>query len=901
MENVAAQWVGEDRRARKGEEGDQFVAGQGALLASLERMELGICVVDEDLNFTGFNSRFFDLLDMPHDLFGIGDSYEDFVRHIRARGHCCPSETEFLVKERARSFVPTIFDHEVTERTLPDGMTLEIQYNPMPEGGFFCLYSDITQRKEKERLVSQSEQRARAAERRLADAIESVEEAFALYDSEDRLVTCSSIYRELFPSVADDRVPGAFFEDHLRKDILQHHLFEIEGDEEAYLKRHLALHRNPRKPFEHQLRNGRWILVNERRTSDGGTVSLLTDVTAIKIREHVLQMSEERFLKVLHASPTITSVTSLRDGQLLDVNDTWCRSMGFQREEVIGRRVYEVDTWVDVTEREKAIQDIRNGLPVRHRETRFRTRRGETREFIFSIEISELDGEECLLFFAHDISAQKQAQRALAQSEQRFRDFAESASDWLWEMDENFRFTFASENYAAAVGIEPDLIFGRTRWEINGVDDPHVDEFWRKHHADLAEHKPFRDLRYCLQMRGSDPCYVRVHGKPVFDDEGNFRGYRGVGINETRRLTAERQRREMEARLRTVLDTMPLILWAVDKEGVFTLREGKALETTAYRPELRAGSTIFDLYGDRPDIMAHMKRVLDGEEFVAAYNAGRGRFETLFTPLRSETGKVIGAMGVSADVTERDQVQAQLIQSAKMATLGEMATSVAHELNQPLNIIRLAAESTLERLDDGERDIENFRFKLARISRQTARAADIIDHMKFIGRKSADAPRRIDLRISINGALSIMRERLRLESIELSVEIPEDCSQVLDHSVQLEQVILNLLSNSFDVLRHRESTSGLKRVALDIVDRRADDEIDIVVTDTGGGIEDVVAGRIFEPFVTTKEVGKGTGLGLSISYGIITEMGGTIKAENTEDGAQFTITLPIAEHALLTA
>ena len=206
-----------------------------------------------------------------------------------------------------------------------------------------------------------------------------------------------------------------------------------------------------------------------------------------------------------------------------------------------------------------------------------------------------------------------------------------------------------------------------------------------------------------------------------------------------------------------MLDTMPLILWAVDKEGVFTLREGKALETTAYRPVLRAGSTIFDLYGDRPDIMAHMKRVLDGEKFVAAYNAGRGRFETLFTPLRSETGKVIRAMGVSADVTERDQVQAQLIQSAKMATLGEMATSVAHELNQPLNIIRLAAESTLERLDDGERGIEYFRFKLARISRQTARAADIIDHMKIFGRKSDDAPRRIDLRISINGALSIMR------------------------------------------------------------------------------------------------------------------------------------------------
>ena len=107
-----------------------------------------------------------------------------------------------------------------------------------------------------------------------------------------------------------------------------------------------------------------------------------------------------------------------------------------------------------------------------------------------------------------------------------------------------------------------------------------------------------------------------------------------------------------------------------------------------------------------------------------------------------------------------------------MATLGEMATSVAHELNQPLNIIRLAAESTLERLVDGDRDLDNVQTKLSRISRQTARAADIIDHMKIFGRKSDGVASNIDPRDAIHGALSIMSERMRLESIELSVELP---------------------------------------------------------------------------------------------------------------------------------
>lgn len=243
-----------------------------------------------------------------------------------------------------------------------------------------------------------------------------------------------------------------------------------------------------------------------------------------------------------------------------------------------------------------------------------------------------------------------------------------------------------------------------------------------------------------------------------------------------------------------------------------------------------------------------------------------------------------GFISVFTDVTERNHAQTQLIQSAKLATLGEMATSLAHELNQPLNVIRMAADSTLERIDDGDRDFDNVRAKLERISRQTVHAAAIIDHMRIFGRKSDGELQPIDPRDAVEGALTIMTERLRLHSIDLSVDLPDGCTSVMGHAVQLEQVLLNILTNAFDALEVRDIALGPKSIDIRIADRKSEGNVEIMVEDSGGGIKDEVITRLFEPFVTTKEIGKGTGLGLSISYGIVTDMGGTIEAGNTERG-----------------
>ena len=185
-------------------------------------------------------------------------------------------------------------------------------------------------------------------------------------------------------------------------------------------------------------------------------------------------------------------------------------------------------------------------------------------------------------------------------------------------------------------------------------------------------------------------------------------------------------------------------------------------------------------------------------------------------------------------------------------------------------------------------DPEYLNDKLKRVEEQTVRAAVIIDHMRMFGRKANERPEPIDPRAVITRALDLIGEPLRLAQIEVVTEFSEDCSSVLGHPIQLEQVILNLLANARDAMAERDGESKITlRVFTD------DNGVYITAEDTGGGIPADTLQRVFEPFYTTKEMGKGTGLGLSVSYGIIRDMNGTITAENTDDGARLTITLPL--------
>jgi len=252
----------------------------------------------------------------------------------------------------------------------------------------------------------------------------------------------------------------------------------------------------------------------------------------------------------------------------------------------------------------------------------------------------------------------------------------------------------------------------------------------------------------------------------------------------------------------------------------------------------------------------------------------------------------LGSVLLISDITELKHSQAQVIQASKLASLGEMATSVAHELNQPLNTIRMAASNVLDRIELNKVTPEYLTKKLQRIEKQVVRASNIIDHMRMFGRKAVEKPENLNPRNVMNSVLELMGEQLRLANIEVTTRCDHECPVILGNQIQLEQVFLNILSNSRDAIlengRNAERKITITGTPVD------DDKLEISFSDTGGGIPIKLLPHIFDPFITSKAMGKGTGLGLSVSYGIIREMNGTITAENIRGGSRIKITIPIA-------
>lgn len=259
----------------------------------------------------------------------------------------------------------------------------------------------------------------------------------------------------------------------------------------------------------------------------------------------------------------------------------------------------------------------------------------------------------------------------------------------------------------------------------------------------------------------------------------------------------------------------------------------------------------------------------------------------------------VEVIGVLTDITERKQAEEQMVHAARMADLGVMATGIAHELNQPLDIIKLAATNMAERVKDDDFTKEYVGAKLDLIVGQVMRAARITNHMRLFGRADKQPSTDID----VVGLLAEMSELLDSQmigrNISLRLDLPEDRPVVSGQTNRLEQVLLNLIVNAMHQIEEmREGLpEGASRMASRITlrVRRAGDWVRIECADAAGGVDPRIADRLFEPFVTTRPEGKGTGLGLSVAFGIVTDMGGRLSVENRDGGATFTIELPAAD------
>lgn len=234
--------------------------------------------------------------------------------------------------------------------------------------------------------------------------------------------------------------------------------------------------------------------------------------------------------------------------------------------------------------------------------------------------------------------------------------------------------------------------------------------------------------------------------------------------------------------------------------------------------------------------------------------------------------------------------QEQLVQAGKMATLGELTTGVAHELNNPLNNIGLFVGNAIDLMELGASDQPRVLAELKNAMGQVRKASEIISHLRKFGRAAPVSREPVVLNDVIERALALMHQQLRMRQIEVRVELcPEQCT-VLGNAIQIEQVFINLLNNS------RDAVANAPEREIHILCSIDEGAAEIRFRDTGQGIPEGLEQRIFDPFFTTKEVGEGTGLGLSITYSIIKDHDGTISVEKTPrgGGAVFLIRLPLA-------
>jgi C4-dicarboxylate-specific signal transduction histidine kinase len=236
---------------------------------------------------------------------------------------------------------------------------------------------------------------------------------------------------------------------------------------------------------------------------------------------------------------------------------------------------------------------------------------------------------------------------------------------------------------------------------------------------------------------------------------------------------------------------------------------------------------------------------------------------------------------------ELREKQEQLVQAGKLATLGELTTGVAHELNNPLNNIGLFVGNVLDQLRSGDLKPVRVEQELESAMEQVRKATAIISHLRTFGRAAPVSLAAVDVDEVIERSLLLMQEQLRLRAIEVELDLCSDELIVLGNAIQLEQVFINLLTNARDALA--ESRGKTIRIGT----TRDEDWIRIHFADTGPGIPRDLEQRIFDPFFTTKEVGTGTGLGLSITYSIVKEHGGSIAVESKRRGASFLIELPV--------
>ena len=603
---------------------------------------------------------------------------------------------------------------------------------------------------------------------------------------------------------------------------------------------------------------------------------------------------------------------------------------GFSPEDKIGTsRTHYIDPAQLGTEKAKwddHMADLRAHRPFKNFEYTFTVKDGS----VCSVRISGepfFDATQNFVGYrgtGTDITDHIKADLKLQESEQRFRDFAEASADWLWETDENLRFTYYSEGIEDVIGGGMDInnFLGKTRLEVAANADKNSEK-WRRHMEDMKAHKPIRDFTYTYVTPNGVTIYFSVDGNPVYDAQGNFRGYRGVGHDITEKVLAADKIKASEERQRLIFESAAVPLAVIRlSDSVIISANSAWLERFGLTAEETGSVRMEDLYVDIAQRRHFLERLeadgrVHGMEAQFKHKNGEtfyGSFNSFKTVLDDEDVVITGLIDISermraeqelkhhrdhleelvAERTEEVQEQARQLTHAlesekKFSALQQKFVAlVSHEFRTPLSIIDGTAQRIIRLKDKITPDQLVERGSKIRFA--VERMVGLIETTLYASRLDAGKVKMHVQPCTVRELFAEVCDRQKEISPSYDIHIDLDViPEYIDADPKLlEHIFTNLLSNAVKYA----PDNPLIEVAGEI----KGDMALISIKDQGLGIPENDLPHMFERFFRAKtaEGIKGTGLGLSVCKEFVEMHGGDIKADSVEgEGATFTLLLPI--------
>jgi PAS domain S-box-containing protein len=580
------------------------------------------------------------------------------------------------------------------------------------------------------------------------------------------------------------------------------------------------------------------------------------------------------------------------DGKILTVNRSFADLLNLSFADVVGRSLDEFFELPEASDR-LALEHWLPRFVQRRRWTgivRARVKQtGALRYFDCVLHaIVRADTVYGISGFARDVTKERESETRFTELFQTLREgvYLASADDRITEVNPALAQILGFDNKEDLLNREISSLYRRPEDRAEEQSQLNDLGFLRAHEITLKHRQEGRDV-------------VAVHTTAAIrDPAGKFVRYQGTFVDVTEQREMERRLHREQEFAGRLMDSFPDLVIALDAGARYTFVSPQVFDILGFRPEELIGKRM----GGRTDpadrvAMLEMfddlifKRLSEGQiEYRTQHKNGQWRvFRASARPLHDETGKITGVIASARDITEQQRLQQQLIQSERLAAMGQMIAGVAHELNNPLTAILGVTELLRDQSTD-----ENASRQLDLAHRQARRAAHIVQSLLVFSRPSTPRSTLLHLPDLLQRTLQLHEHSLRGNHVHVDLAARPDLPTVLGDSNQLTQVFLNLIVNAEQAI-HEIRDHGTLRIRLGVVG----DRVLITFQDDGVGIRRELLPRIFDPFFTTKRPGRGTGLGLSICMAIVREHNGDISAQPLPDGGSvFTVSLPVCTESV---